>query len=199
MSLNNLSPQKQIPLKFFICLSAALLLIILAEGLKPEGYRLANKVLWIKDQPGIRFSRFGIAYTNPLDGLISSRQSRTDEISIEIAMKPADHSGGEFKFILVLHNGKDNEQLVMGQWRSHLIVMNGDDYAYLKRIDRITVDAFSLSPTTHLVSITSGQAGTKVYFDGKLVGTKKDFRIKIPLKSSRPGFHREALLCWTWC
>jgi hypothetical protein len=196
--LNNLPPQKQISLKLLICLSAALLLIILAEGLKPEGYRLANKVLWIKDQPRIRFSRFGIAYTNPLNGLISSRQSRTDEISIEIAMKPADYSGGEFKFILVLHNGKDNEQLVMGQWRSHLIVMNGDDYAYRKRIDRITVDAFSLSPTTRLVSIASGQAGTKVYFDGKLVGTKKDFRIKIPLKLSRPGFHREALLCWTW-
>jgi VanZ family protein len=180
LSLNNLPPQKQIPLKLSICLSAALLLIILAAGLRPEGFHLANKVLWIKDRPGIRFSRFGIAYTNPLDGLISSPQSDANGFSIEIALRPATYGAGGFEFILVLHDGKDNEQLVMGQWRSHLIIMNGDDYAYRKRIERISVDASSPSPTTRFVSITSGQEGTKIYFDGKLMGTKKDLTLKIP-------------------
>jgi hypothetical protein len=73
--LNNLPIKKQIPLKWLIGLSFVLLLIILAAGLKPRGFRLTNKVSWIKDRPGIRFSKYSIAYTNPLDDLIVSQKS----------------------------------------------------------------------------------------------------------------------------
>ena len=170
----------QFPLKWMICLSAALLLIILAAGLKPRGFRLDNKVSWIKGQPGIRFNRFGIAYTNPLDSLIANRKSNPDGFSCEIAMKPASYHGYRFEFILALHNGDDSDQLIMGQWRSWLIVMNGDDYAYKGKTNRISVDASASAPTTWFVTIASGQDGTEIFIDGKLAAAKKDLKLEIP-------------------
>jgi len=148
--------------------------------LKPRGFRLENRVSWIKDQPGLRFSRFGIAYTDPLDGLIASRKSDTDGFSIEIALRPAGYRHRRFEFILALHNGEDSDQLIMGQWRSWLIVMNGDDYAYREKTNRISVDVAASAPTTRFVTITSGQQGTEIFFDGRLAGTKKDLRLAIP-------------------
>jgi hypothetical protein len=181
--LNNLPIQKQIPLKWLIGLSVVFLFIILAAGLKPRGFRLANNVRWIKDQAGIRFSRFGIAFTNPFNDSSPAKFSGTDDFSLEIALKPAGYRGHRFKFILALHNGKDSEQLVMGQWRSWLVVMNGDDYAYRRKTKRISVEvanAVSASPTARLVTITSGKEGTQIYLDGKHLRTQKDLVLKMP-------------------
>jgi hypothetical protein len=178
--LNNLPRQKQIPLKWLIGLSAALLLIILAAGLRPKWYHLSNNVAWITDQPGLRFSRYGIAYTNPFNDLSAENISDPDGFSIEIALKPASYRGRRYKIIVALHDGKDAEQLIMGQWRSWIIVMNGDDYAYRKKTNRIAVDAASLSPKTRFMTITTGEKGTKIYFDGKPVGAKKDLTLKMP-------------------
>ena len=170
----------QLPLKWLICLSAALLLIILAAGLKPRGFRLVNRVSWIKERPGISFNRFGIAYTKPLKGLIESRKSDSHGFSFEIALKPASYRYYRFEFILALDNGDDSDQLVIGQWRSSLIVMNGDDYEYRDITNKISVDLDSSAPTTRFVTITSGQEGTQIFFDGKLVGFKKNLWLKIP-------------------
>jgi VanZ family protein len=181
--LNNLSNQKQIPLKWLIGLSVVLLLIILAAGLKPKGFRLTNKVSWIEDRPGIRFSKYSIAFTNPFNDSTPANISGADGFSMEIALKPASYWGRKFKFILALHNGNDSEQLIMGQWRSWFIVMNGDDYASRRKTKRISADAAdaaSPSPAARFVTVTSGKDGTRVYLDGELVRTQKDLTLKIP-------------------
>jgi len=181
--LNNRPHPKQIPVKWLIGLSVVLLFIILAAGLKPRGFRLTNKVSWIKDQTGIRFSRFGIAFTNPFNDSSPAKISGTDDFSLEIALKPAGYRGHRFKFILSLHNGKDSEQLVIGQWLSWFIVMNGDDYAYRRKTKRISVEAanaVSASPTARFVTITSGKEGTRIYLDGEHLRTQKDLVLKIP-------------------
>jgi VanZ family protein len=178
--LNNLLPHKQIPLKWLICLSVVFLFIILAVGLKPGGFRFVNQVSWIGDQPGIRFKKFGIAYTNPFNDLIKENLSSEDGFSLEIALKPASYHNRRFKFILALHNGKDSDQLLVGQWLSWLIVMNGDDYAHNKKTKRIAVNADSPSPIARFVTITTGKAGTLVYFDGKPVGANKALILKMP-------------------
>ena len=169
-----------------------LLLIILAAGLKPRGFRFDNKVSWIKDQPGIRFSRFGIAYTNSFNDSIPANISGTDDFSLEIALKPASYRGRRFKFILALHDGKDSEQLLMAQLRSSFVVMNGDDYTYRRKIKRIAADAAaaaSPSPAARFVTITSGKEGTRIYLDGEPVRTQKDLTLKIP-----PGGNARLLL-----
>ncbi len=164
-------------------MSAALLLIILFAGLRPRWFHFSNNVAWITDQPGLRFSRFGIAYTNPFNDLIKENISDTDGFSIEIALKPASYRGRRYKIILALHGGKDAGQLIVGQWRSSLIVMNGDDYAYKKKIKRVVVAVASLSPKTRFMTITTGEKGTHVYLDGKAVGARKDLRLKMPTRA----------------
>lgn len=178
--MNNPLLHKQIPLKWLICLSVVFLLIILAVGLKPRGSRFANKVSWIGDQPGIRFNNIGIAYTNPFNDLIKENVSDDDGFSMEIALKPAGYHKRRFRFIWALHDGKDSDQLLMGQWRSSLILMNGDDYAHIKKTKRITVNADSQSTMIRFVTITTGKEGTKVYFDGKLVRANKELTLKMP-------------------
>ena len=77
---------------------------ILFFGLRPKGFNPANNVHWLVDQVGIRFNRFGIAYTRPMQGL---NQKGNSGFSIEMALKPArqDHP-----FFLYLFNEKTGLQ-----------------------------------------------------------------------------------------
>ena len=161
-------------------MSVAILLGILVFGLRPKDFYFSNGVNWITEQPGISFSKYGIAYTNPFLESMEENIYDPDGFSIEIALKPAGYHEAGFSFILALHNGKDSSQLLMAQWRSWIILMNGDDYAHKRREKRISVNTASLSPITRFVTITTGKKGTKVYFDGQLVRTDKDLTLKIP-------------------
>ena len=156
------------------------LLIILAAGLKPRGFRFVNNVNWIADRSGIQFGRFGIAYTNPFEDPTLENISGEDGFSLEIAMQPVNYHRWKFRFICAFHGGNDSDQLVMGLWRSQLIIMNGDDYSYRRKTSRITADTHSPSLKTRLVTITSGRDGTRIFLDGKLESTKKDLRLKMP-------------------
>jgi hypothetical protein len=132
------------------------------------------------DQPGIRFSKYGIAYTNPFIELTEEEISEPNSFSIEIALKSASFDEKGFNFILALHSGKDSNQLLMGQYLSWIVLMNGDDYDHKRRTKRIVVNTGSPSPTTRFVTITTGKEGTEIYLNGQLVRTKKDLTLKIP-------------------
>ena len=93
--------------------------------------------------------------------------------SIEIALKPLNYEEG-FNFIFALHNGNDRNQLLVGQWRSWIIAMNGDDYDHKRRVKRISVDIASQSSKVRVLTITTGQEGTKAYIDGQLIRTEKE-------------------------
>jgi len=171
---------ERIPLKYFVGLSVVVLIGILFFGLRPKDFNFTNGVSWIKDEPGIRFSKYGIAYTKPFIDSKGGNISDPDGFSIEIALKPANYGDGRFSFILAFHNGEDSKQLVMGQWRSSLIIMNGNDYAHKRGIKRIGVDMASQPRMKQLVTITTGDDGTNIFFDGKLVHSKNDLILKIP-------------------
>ena len=102
---------KQISLKCLVVLSVAILSAILIFGLNPKGFKFSNGVNWIIDQPGIRFSRYGIAYTNPFFELIGDNASKPNCFSIEIALTPGSYQEEGSNFILALHNGRDRNQL----------------------------------------------------------------------------------------
>jgi len=159
--------------------SFAVLAGILFFGLWPKGFSNENHVEWIDDQPGIKFDQYGIAYTAPIKGLSKADGSGSDGFSIEIALKPLNLEQG-FKFIFALHGGKDSDQLIIGQWKSWIIAMNGDDYAHKRRTKRIAVNAALQRPTIMFLTITTDGEGTKFYINGKAVSTKADLRLKIP-------------------
>ena len=103
--------QKKISLKCLVGLSVAVLFGILFFGLWPKGFNFSNDVTWITEQPGIRFSGYGIAYTDPIKELSKEDDSGENGFSVEIALKPLSAQEG-FNFIFALHNGNDRNQLL---------------------------------------------------------------------------------------
>lgn len=148
-------------------------------GLRPKDYDFSNNARWIHDQAGIRFSKYGIAYTDPIKGLRNEKGFGEKSFSIEIALKPLNKEEG-FNFIFVIHNGDDRNQLLLGQWRSWIIAMNEDDYDYKRRVKRISVDSASRSHVIQFITLTTGKDGTKVYFDGQVIRSNKDLTLRIP-------------------
>ena len=170
----------QISLKWWIGLAIAVLTGILIFGLSPNGYKFTNEVSWILDRPGIQFGKYGIAYTNSFINTIGDSASKPNCFSIEMALKPANYHEKGTNFILVLHNGRDRSQLLMWQYHSWIILMNGDDYDHKRKTKRIAVNITSQSPTARFVTVTTGEGGTEVYLNGRLVSRKKDLILKIP-------------------
>lgn len=166
-------------LRVSIVLSIMVLLLILYFGLRPKDFVFSNNVRWIQAQAGIHFGKYGIAYTPALGEWVEEGKEQC-EFSIEIALKAFDESMDGFGFILSCHNGKDREQLLMAQWRSWLILMNGDDYAHKRKTKRLSVDMALMPQEPRFITITTGQEGTRLYLDGHMVREKKDLTLKMP-------------------
>jgi len=163
-----------------VALSLAILLITLFFGLSGKGFHFSNNVKWIQYEPGIRFGNYGIAYAFIDNDRIKNILSATGSFSIETAIKPENFDPAGFNLILSLHDGKDDDQLILGQYRSYIIVMNGDDYSNKRKIKRISSDIFSDPPKKLLLTITTGVEGTRLYIDGRLIASKPDLTLRIP-------------------
>jgi len=143
--LDSIKHQKKISLKCLVGLSVAILFGILIFGLMPKDFNFFNGVNWITYKPGIRFSNYGIAYTNPFFEFIKDNITKSNCFSIEIALRPETYKTKGGNFVLVLHNGSDRNQLLMWQYHSRLIFMNGDDYDHKIKTERRAVDIASLT------------------------------------------------------
>jgi len=170
---------KKSSLKWLTGLSVVILLVILFFGLRPKGFNFANNVGWTHDQSGISFSKYSLAYTDPISEFSKEDGLGANGFSVEIALKPSSAEEG-FNLILTLHNGDDEDQFLVGQWRSWIITMNGDDYDHKRRIKRISVNNASRPPAVQFLTITTGKEGTKVYIGGILIRTEKDLTLSIP-------------------
>lgn len=154
---------------------SAIIAGMLFFGLRLKGYRPANNLQWIDVGPGIAFDRFAVAYTDEKD--FSSLQE--SGFSVVFAARPDLSGRAGFRFIMAAHDGDDGRQLLIGQWRSWLIAMNGDDYDNRRKVKRISVEIAD-SKETVLVALASGERGTSVYVDGQLQRTDPSLRLRWP-------------------
>jgi len=169
--------------KLLVVLSVTILLLVLFFGLRGNGYKFSNDVTWIKDEPGIRFGNYGIVYAVIDKDHIKNNLSATQTFSIEIAIKPEGFNPDGFNLILSLHDGEDCNQLMVGQYKSYIVIMNGDDYENRRKIKRISADIFSKPSKKLLLTITTGDEGTKLFVDGKLIKAKSDLILTIPVEN----------------
>ena len=170
----------KISLKCWVALTMAVLFVTLFYGLRSKGYLFLNDVKWLTKQPGIHFKGYGIAYTEPFKVMKKTGDINANGFSIEIALKPANFHESGFNFLFAIHNGNDEKQLVIGQYHSWLIAMNGDDYDYKRKTKRITVKLEEALVMPRFVSIATGKDGTSFYLDGRLIRKKRDLALKIP-------------------
>jgi hypothetical protein len=162
-------------------MSAGVMIVILLFGLNPKDFYFSNNVGWVAEQDGIRFGKYGIAYSGTIKEFKQVQDFGAGGFSIEIALKPFSYNENGFNFILAFNDGNDADQLLIGQWRSRVIVMNGDDYAHRRKTARIAVKlAAAPPPAPQFVTLTTGTQGSSIYLDGRLIREKRDLTLKIP-------------------
>lgn len=165
--------------RMVLLLTAAMLVLIVYFGLRFKDTAITNDVDWLEGAAGIRFERNSIVYADRLDLPSETGGTTPSALSIELALKSDGPRDGHFQFVLLLHGGQDDRQLVIGQWRSWLIVMNGDDYDARRRQPRIAVEALQAGKI-RFVTVTSGKDGTVIHLDGRPVRRKPGLTLRMP-------------------
>jgi len=162
-------------------LTLGIMVVVLYFGLKTEPLANVNLAEKLPDQPGVRFGPGGSVHSRtPFNARPLLDPDNTGQFSLEIVLKPLVMDGNGFSFIFCLHNGSDDTQLVMGQWRSQVIVMNGNDYAHRRKIPRVSASLADDPSSPHLLTIASSLNGTIFYLDGKAVKKSNQLSLKLP-------------------
>lgn len=162
-----------------LALLFAVMIVILYFGVRLEENRSVNRVRWSSQRAGISFEPFAMAYTNGFFNA-SAADPGLSGLTIEMAIEPDFSEFSSFKFLVLVHGGRDEEQLCIGQWRSSLVIMNGDDYSNRRRMPKIYIKLDENAKGPQLVSIISGNAGTRVYLDGMLKKTNTALVLRFP-------------------
>ncbi|MFV0436126.1 MAG: VanZ family protein [Desulfopila sp.] len=153
------------------------LAVIFFFGLKPNTWPNVNQVGWIQGTPGLSFHAPGFAYVSALTTLPHGASEHGFTICFT-ATTTRQLPG--FRPILMFHNGSDSQQLTIAQWDTSLIVMNGDDYSYRRKLPRISLDNIFADNAVHTIGITSGPAGTRLFDNGRLIAEKQGLFLTIP-------------------
>ena len=162
-------------------LLSVVLAVMLFAALRPWGYSFRNTASLRTDPPGLTFGARGLAFTRSFVSEDDSIDVNTNGLTLALEIDVADESPDGFAAIAVLHNGNDTEQLFLGQWRQHLVLMNGDDYAHKRRLPRISVDTAKF-PTGRLqLRITSDSSGSTLFVDGERVDHRPDLVLTVPV------------------
>ena len=180
-----------------LTLTGLLLFAMLYFGIRLKGFRLTNNVSWSEKGPGMAFDRFALAYT----GLFSMASGNDDSgkgLSVEMAVQPDFPKYANFRFLLLMHSGEDSDQFLIGQWRSSLVIMVGDDFSNQRRQPKLYIQLDENDKRTHLLAIVSNPQGTRVYLDGELKQTSgalvlrypgRDAQTRLVVGNSLSGMH----------
>lgn len=157
--------------------------IVLFFGLRPQGWSDINNVHWLSDKKALSFQDSGIAY---VDGLsIFAEKPQMNEWTIQIVVAPENQHKPGFRSILMIHSGDDRDQLALWQWGDSVIVMNGDDYEYLKQWPRISAKDVLRSGEASFLTLTSTPLGTKLFVNGALAKEIKNWQVTLPNGSTK--------------
>jgi VanZ family protein len=159
--------------------TAFVFLIVLFFGLNPKGYDFSNHVTRTADGPGIRFEKYGTAYAQLSAGM-PDRVGNSEGFSILLVFQSGRLDNNGSGHILTIHAGEDRNQLVVWQWFSHIIAMNDTDYSHRRKIGRVSAKIPSSPPDQIFLALTTGEKGTCLYFDGKIVTSNHSLRLDVP-------------------
>lgn len=164
----------------FICL--CVITIILFAGLWPREFHFENQVAFLSDVKGLRFSGWGIIYSQPL--VINHDQhaeSTQDSLTIEMAVQPEKEWRRSIPIIFAVDDGQPCERLLIGQWKKHLIIRSrrkacfqSGDYSELGLENALP------RGKTQFITIASGSNGTTLYLNGAMIKKNKNFLLLRP-------------------
>ncbi|HAV65388.1 MAG TPA: hypothetical protein DCY13_23810, partial [Verrucomicrobiales bacterium] len=126
------------------------------------------------------FERRGIAHTQRFIDEDFARRLADSGFNLLLAVTPSSHGSGTFEFIASFHDGDDSSQFVLGQWRHHLILMQGDDYRHARKLPRLTVDVTDRLDQPMLITIAAGPAGTALWVNDATVDASPKLSAQLP-------------------
>jgi hypothetical protein len=147
----------------------SLCLAMLIVGLWPLDFRPANKVSWLRGINGINFYGQGMIVSPPLWDEPQESPFKDKSITIEIWMHPAtEPSDVGIGRMLTFYDGQEPDLLLLGQWKSHLIIQSrlpkpakGGNYR------EVGLDDVLSGHADQFVTVTSGAVGTSIYLNGR--------------------------------
>lgn len=173
----------KIPLAFLVGLTLPVILGMLYFGIRFKGYRPANNVTWLPSEQGLAFDRYAIAYTDDFFPIDPSGDN--GGLTIEMALRCKQMTHSEFCYVLCVNDGDEQRQLLIGQWRHWLTVMNGDDYDGSAGVGKIYVDIAGMNSDPMFLTISAGPQGTAVYLNGVRVKSNSRLRLFFPSRPKR--------------
>jgi hypothetical protein len=162
-------------------LSASLLILVsivtLLFGLWPLNFFPENGVRWLVGQDGIQFYQRGLSTRRASGGVVYS-DSPVDvptkahmfaPTTIEIYIEPHEEREGGLAHIMSFCDGYPRSSLVIGQWKSDLVIRSRDNQNDARDTYREIDLEHGLSPNQKkLITITSGAERTEIYVNGQL-------------------------------
>ena len=141
-------------------------------GLWPFNFYPRNRVQWIAGENGIHLARYAIAYSeHPLRlNPQASFGQPTGCFAIEVWLQAGTEPSGGVPVILSLFDGRLPENLLIGQWKSGILIRaplseQGEARGYRE----IGIDKTLQKGRKVLVTVTADSTGTAFFVDGILV------------------------------
>jgi VanZ family protein len=141
-------------------------------GLWPFNFWPDNNIQWISGGPGVYFTRHSIIYSQRPLILDPTRGAgdRAASFSIELWLQAESEPGSGVPHILSLYDGELPENLVIGQWKSELLVRAPiPDRSRGRGYREIGIAAALKKGMIRFITIASDISGTAFYLDGVLI------------------------------
>jgi len=151
---------------------------ILFFGLRPKIVSNGNDINWLSNKKALSFHGHGIAYVD--DTHVFTGKRNPSDFTIGLIVTPENTGKKGFRSILMMHGEDDRHQLVIWQYGSAVIVMNGDDYDYSKKWPRVSAIGVLTPGEAFFITITSGTSGTQLFINGTLAKENKNWKLTIP-------------------
>ncbi len=163
--------------RFSVSLLILVSIMTLLFGLWPLNFFSENQVRWQAQQDGIQFYKQGLSTRRASGGVIYSdspvdvrtRAHMFVPTTIEIYVEPHEIKGGGLAHIVSFHDGYPHSPLVIGQWKTELVIRSRDNQNVARDTYReIDLNDGLITNEKRQITIASGPERTEIYVNGEL-------------------------------
>ncbi len=156
--------------RYLIILFLIITTITLTFGLLPRGDFDAN---WIENDQSNKVTWIG-EYGYAIGQLpeLTKQPSNNIITRFNLTLTMREQVGPTFRILIYIGEDCESEPLIIGQWRTHLIVMQGCDFPNVSRRNRLSTDVAPYLGSKTTISILLGQSNNELLINDELVSTK---------------------------
>jgi hypothetical protein len=172
-----------------VACNICIVLVLLTAGLWPFKFKFPNNAHRLRNNSGILLMRNNLILERiiPYHRGLLAQCNDSDELTIEILLKPYPATRIWLSNILCFYDDKDPEVFMMAKWKSELILRRrvqrtSEDYAY----HEAGVSDALLTDKTVFITVVLAASGTTVYIDGREASVFPGYTLN-PMKNDLSG------------